>query len=94
MVPRGRPPPKGFHRCTRGGATRAFTNSEGEVKLDEELAYEYINCRQHMSSTADLIGYWMWLKETHPEYYTRVAARVKEAHPDVVRVQQQLMRNS
>lgn len=60
--------------------------------LDEELAWEYIQCRQNMSSKADLVSYWHWLYRTHKGQYAKVAARVKEKDEDVLRVQQRLLK--
>jgi hypothetical protein len=60
--------------------------------LDEELAYEYLQCRAN-GTVGDRCAYWHWLHRTQPEgVYRKVAKRVKESDPDVLRVQERLLR--
>jgi hypothetical protein len=66
---------------------------EAQVKpLDEELAYEYLQCRAE-GTVGDRMQYWHWLRRTQPVgVYKKVAARVKEQDQDVLRVQQRLLK--
>ena len=60
--------------------------------IDEELAYEYIQCRAD-GAVSDRMMFWHWLHRTQPEgVYRKVAQRVKESDPDVLRVQERLLR--
>ena len=65
------------------------------MKLEDELAYEYINCRAADVVADNKVGrieYWRWLHKTHPSLYAKMVYRIKEEDEDVERVRQRLLK--
>ena len=69
----------------------AWCSTGRVMKLEDELALEYMHCRA-TGGVGDRIGYWHWAHKTHPALYSRLVAKIKETDEDVERVRMGLLK--